>query len=189
MKKLLSLALVGLSFQFAAISQVNISNLKTVWGPEIKSTKQSSFEGIVGKDSENIYALQEYASRGDATKIELLAYDNKTMKLRKSSIIKLDENISNKSLEQVTQLGENLYAFTYVTDKKTDKKTLYVQEIDKKSMTLKSKTTQLAQIDFGNNGRRNRGNFNVAVSQNDEYILVNYINPREGKYSKQQVGI
>jgi hypothetical protein len=76
-----------------------------------------------------------------------------------------------------------------VTDKKTDKKTLSVQEVDKNTLTLKSKTTQLAQIDFGNNGRRNRGNFNVAISQNDEYILVNYINPRENKYSRQQVGI
>jgi len=189
MKKLLSLALVGISLQFAAISQVNISNLKTVWGPEIKSSKKSSFEGIIGKDSKNIYALQEYANRGDATKIELLSYDKNTMKLKKSSIIKLDADISNRSLELLTQLGENLYAFTYVTDKKTDKKTLSVQELDKNTLTLKPKTTKLAEIDFGNKGRRNRGNFNVAISKNDEYILVNYINPREDKYSRQQVGI
>jgi hypothetical protein len=189
MNKLFPLALLGITLQFSTIAQVNISNLKTKWGPEIKSSRHSSFEGIIGKDSKNIYALQEYASRGDATKIELLSYDKNTMTLNTSSIIKLDEEISNRALEKIVQIGENIYLFTYVTDKKTDKNTLSVQEVDRNTLTIKPKTTQLAEIDFGNNGRRNRGNFNVAISQNDEYILINYINPREGKYSKQQVGM
>lgn len=160
MKKILVAALLLISnFSFSQKASVK-------WGPELEGSRRGSISDYLGED-ETGYYLTAYL------KSDLL-------------VEKLDRNLGNPNvytfeekdketkekyeLEARRYFAEKIWIFKSAIDKKTKTKTLYAQEVNKKTM---AETGPLLTItEFQYEKRRDKGFFQMVASPSDNHMMV-----------------
>lgn len=167
MKNLLLLALV-LVIGFGAIAQKKTKKVSITYGDELKVKKRTTLSDIVARDETGFYALLR--GKGDFI---LQKFDSK-MHLQNSVFLELKYMKKDRAYEGIISVDKRLFLLSSFRNKKLKKKFLFVQTINKKTLLPNDDLKKIAEIDFGNKGKRNSGNFNAIVSSDSSKVLVYY---------------
>jgi len=161
------------------------SNVEVKWTKEKKSKKSFYPEEIFAIDKTGYYMR---VSSGGAFnfKTKLLHYDPQ-FKLVKSAELKLGKGSKRRNFNAIVHLNDKLYLFTSYKNKKTRKHSLYLQTVDKKTLTPSAKPKKLATIDFAKKTKRNAGDYSIVISRDSTKVLVYYNLPYK-KNEKEKFG-
>ncbi|HYG20377.1 MAG TPA: hypothetical protein VD816_15670, partial [Ohtaekwangia sp.] len=161
-------ALMLFSATLTAAAQIAPPEIK--WGVEFKAAKRSSLNDIVGYDNTGVYAIKERYGFAGVRRYTLEQY-NKDFIPTTSFDLDFDDN---REVETILQLRNRLFMFTSLTDFKTKKNALSVQEVNKKTLRPESVPQRIAEIDYQGELKSNSGKFQLRVSRDSSKILVLY---------------
>lgn len=164
MKLKLIIVLLLISTTIFAQSKSKTTSVK--WGPELEGSRRGSINDFLGEDNTGYY---------------LTAY------IKSDLIIeKLDRNLGNPQmftyeekdketkekydLEARRYFSDKLYVFKSNIDRKTKTKTLYSEEINKKTMTATGKLNKITEIQYEK--RSDKGFFMMIPSPSDNYMMI-----------------
>ncbi|MFZ7114627.1 MAG: hypothetical protein ACO1G9_04530 [Bacteroidota bacterium] len=156
------------------------SNFATMkWGPELEGSRKGSIQEFLGYD-DNAFYLSAYL------KSDLL-------------IEKLDKNLGNpqtytfeekdaetkEKFEPFSRMyfADRLYFLKTNLDKKTKTTTLYAEEINTKTMSVKGKIKKLSDITYEK--RRDKGGWSTVTSPSDNYLMIIESIPTEKEENEQ----
>jgi len=126
--------LLFVSFVFILIqtqAQVATTKVELTWGEEQVLNRRTSFEDIIGADSEATYIIKR--TRKGELPLIIEKYNN-DMLLQKSLPFQLGEGKDNRIYQYATQIDGALILFSTVLDNKATVNSLYAQTIDKDSL-------------------------------------------------------
>ncbi len=164
--------LLFVSFVFILIqtqAQVATTKVELTWGEEQVLNRRTSFEDIIGADSEATYIIKR--TRKGELPLIIEKYNN-DMLLQKSLPFQLGEGKDNRIYQYATQIDGALILFSTVLDNKATVNSLYAQTIDKESLKPSSKLIKIGAIEFDGKSRRNSGSFTYTVSNDEKRILI-----------------
>lgn len=175
------LLIVTLFASSALYSQSKSKAAKTIWGDDVRMSKRTFLNDIVGQDDDGIYAVQmSVGGMMRSGKILLERYDS-NMNLSLSKELELEHNGDDLRYEGVRQLDEKLYLFSSYTNDDTEKNYLFYQPIDHLTLMPKGDVNPIGEIDFSEakRKRRNQGNYTVLTSDDDSKLIAFYNLPFE----------
>lgn len=144
------------------------AQMEVTWGPELKEGRGISIISIPGILDGNFFVFKG--------KGVLFSRYTKMQKLDGGMAPVAENRIelvaSGKDLdaEFCLQFGGKLYMFSSFRNQKTDRKYLFVDEIDKNSLKLKKKPGKVAEIPYRN--RYNAGDFTPVFSRDSTHLLI-----------------
>ncbi|WP_338813401.1 hypothetical protein V9L05_18675 [Bernardetia sp. Wsw4-3y2] len=178
---ILSIFLIAFSV-LSVFGQINNNAYASVqMGKEYSISRRGEIGSIIGYDKTGFYLLKFETKSLFRTDNYLEHYDINLNQI-KSEKLELEDDYT---LVRISQLNGNLYLFSQLLDKKTKEKTLFVQQIDSKSLKFKGQKKQIAQISFEGNRSRNSGSFSFSVARDTSKILVYYQLPYEKKENEK----
>ena len=154
-------------------------------GADVSAGKRSTVSDIIGFDDRGFYAIK--------SSVSLLSYSAEIQFYDKNYSLVAEEefepqvNGKDSYVERIVFWNNEIYIFHSYADKKTDENTLYMQKVDKKSLKLETKITEIASINFSGKSRRNSGNYSVVVCDDSSKLLVYYQLPYD-KGEPEQFG-
>jgi hypothetical protein len=159
-------------------SQVKPKSVDIVWGEEQKASKKVTLTDIVGYDDTGIYALknQMKSAYKDYSAFTLEHY-NRQMNQTKSVEVELKEYGKDTKYVFIIHLKSILYLFSSSRNQKTKINSLFVQKINKKSLSVEAKRKKIAEINYEGFGKGNAGNFRFEISGDSSKFLVYYNKP------------
>lgn len=175
MKKIINSLLLLAST--VAFSQQTTNKAEVQWGTEYEVDKKVTLSDIVGYDASGIYALKSNYIYNDKSPI-IAFYDN-NMNLVKSTELELKQENKYKKFENIIQFNNNLYLFTSFKNQKLEKNFLFVQTINKSTLTPNDDIIKIAEIDFSGKSKYNGGTFSCIISPDSSKLLVYYDMPYE----------
>jgi hypothetical protein len=142
------------------------SNATVKWGPELEGSRRGSISGTLGYDDSGYY-LTGYEKD-----------DRNIQKLNKSMVITKVYTFEEKDPETKIKyeydgslyFNDRLFVFKTTMNKDAKQKELWVNEIDKTSMTVKGNAKKLATIDYTK--KRNSGGFGIHTSRDEEKMMI-----------------
>lgn len=185
MKKSISLLGIFLMLSFLTFSQTQSKKVDIKWGPKQKASKRSTLAGLVGVDDDGFYALKRKAAIGK-WKYTLELYDHE-MNLKNEKEIIYGKGDKQVDWEWILLFGDNLYLFTSKNSVQSKSHTLYVQELNKKSLLTVGRKKKLVTIDYSDQKRNNLGNFRYEFSEDQTKLLIYHDLPFE-RTENEQVG-
>jgi hypothetical protein len=177
MRKTLAL-LVCLVSCFTSFSQNLDFSVK--WGKELDAPRRSSLSDIVGYDASGIYTVKEryrgvLAGGNDYT---LEHYDS-DFAPTKTMDLEIEEDGNKAEVNFLLHIKSRLYLFYSISDQKEKKNTLFLKEVDKKTLQPKMEKRKVGEIDYKGKSKRNNGDFRFRVSRDSSKVLVFYSLPFE----------
>jgi len=153
-------------------------SFSTRLGKEFKASRKSSLSDIVAHDATGIYVTKQRfrSSLAGTNSYTLEQYDN-VFNLIQSSDLEIEEEGHECRVEYFLHLQNRLYVFYSYANNKEKKNSLFVSEINKKTLRPDGKKKKIGEIDYSGNSRRNDGNFDIRVSRDSSKILVEYALP------------
>jgi len=175
MKKILAITLLAsVNLLFVADSPIQIK-----WGKEFSAPKNSTLADIIGYDNSGFYVLKSRYGAFVSSTLSIDRFD-KNLNPAKSIELELTENGKTKYFEQLLHLGGRLILFTSFLDQKSKKNSLFVQQVDKKSLMPDNvNKKKLAEIDYHGNSKKNSGSFSFRTSNDSSKVLIIYSLPFE----------
>lgn len=173
------------------IAQNQSDKVDIKWGNEIESSRKKTLSSILGHDESGFYALQTERKGlfGTSTEITIDHYDNNANRI-KSIELSLEAGGEEREYENIIHDNGTMFLFTSCLNKKTKFNSLYVQTIDKNSLTTNNDLKKLVDIDYSGFRKSNSGNFRFATSNDGSKILVFYNLPYDkGEYDKFGFGV
>lgn len=168
-----TLLLCFCSTAFGQITKNPQANIEM--GKEYDISRRGGIGSIVGYDETGFY-LHKYETKSFFKQEDFLErYDND---LNRTGSEKLDLP-KDHDLVKISQFDGKLYVFYQFLDKQEKEKTLFVQQIDNKTLRLKDTKKQIAQISFEGKSKFNSGSFGFSVARDTSKILVYYQLPYE----------
>lgn len=164
MKKLLLTISISLSFVFFLSGQ----DVKVHLGPDFKTSKRSTLAGVIGADESGYYVLQTQA-KGFRVQ-SLIAHFNTDLTMTQQKLLEPMYEKKDLDYEGMYYLNNKIYLFTSFKNKKTDKKFLFYQTVDKKTLTPNADLKKIAELDFKNNF--NSGSFFLTTSKDSSKIML-----------------
>lgn len=170
MKKRFTTLLIALlcSTIFAQTPQVK-------WGPIVKEKKKMEVLDIIGSDEDGTYFLKVKRTLFSSTYyIDKL---NKNLERALSKELVFDEPEKIIRFNTVLYRNNKIEFFTSEINKETNTSTLYVQTINKKSLSFNPNKKKLLSMNFGDVRNWNSSRFSVRKSRDESKLLINYIPP------------
>lgn len=162
---------------------------QTVAGQEIrwsdwqKANRGNNYFYIIGQDETGIYVRRQMSTRL-RTRYELVRYSH-AMVREKATPLALE--LEGKQVELHDELlynGQLLLLTTYI-NLQQKARYLFVQTVDKQSMTVSAKPRLLATMDFEDGSRNREGEFAIRVAPDSSHLMV--VVARAGKKKAQRV--
>ncbi len=162
------------------------NKVKVTQGPIFKEAKRISMNEIIGCDEQHCYGLLIKAKLGSAE--YGLASFSKGMELE--TMAELDLSVEGKNLvfEKMILNDEGLFLFSSFRNDELKKRVIFVQAIDKKTLSPKKDIQKLAEIDFESGKEARSSNFSVTTSRDDSKVMVYYNTPYK-KGEPEEYGI
>lgn len=181
MKKIVATSILIFVFQSLILGQ-SIS-----LGPEMKNLKNSYGAEILGKDEDGFYVQRLTYTKNISIFSLKLKYNyvlesyDMNMEIINSVPKPEDKKEARVITEQLTNLmlKDKLYVFNTITDLNEKTYSLEIDEIDKTSLFPLDEPKKLAEISYEEGSKRNKGGFNLSVSNDSSKILVYSIFPYE----------
>lgn len=171
--KALAIVFLGL-FPMANFAQNQSDQVEITWGEESTGSRRSTLSEIVGHDESGFYALYVEAKgsayTGFKSAYSLGHFDNDVQPIN-TVALDIGKGRSARTFEDVLQVGESLYLFTSMEDKKSRMNRLYIQEIDKKTL-LPDDAREITSIDYSEFNRNRIGGFDFAYSPDSTKMLI-----------------
>ena len=172
MKRIITI-IVLLTIGFNLLAQTRTKKVKVTFGDELKVKKRTTLADIVGKDASGYYALKIKVRAFGNSDISLEHFNNR-MHLTQSVPLDLSYNKKTKEYESILNIDDKLYLFSSFRNDDKKKKFLFVQTINKKTLSPNNDLKKIAEIDFSDKTKRNSGNFDYVVSRDSSKFLVYY---------------
>jgi hypothetical protein len=180
MKRLKKLSfIVAVLFAQSAIAQeiedVQFEGTKKVElykGQDVKAKKKETISDIIGFDSRGFYALKGSLSIF-ATEPKIQFYD-KSYSLIHEEELDTEVDGSNSRIVDIMHWNDKILVFHNYKSSKTKLNTMYVQEVDKKSLTLVPEMQEIATVDYSGKMKMNAGLFGTAISRDSSKLLAYY---------------
>ncbi len=156
------------------------SNFATMkWGPELEGSRKGSIQDLLGYDDNSFY-LAAYL-KSDLL-IEKL--DKSLGNLQTYTFEEKDDETKEK-FEPYSRMyfADRLYFLKTNLDKKTKTTTLYAEEINTKTMSVKGKKKKLSDITYEK--RRDKGGWSTVTSPSENYLMVIEGIPTEKEENEQ----
>jgi hypothetical protein len=124
---------------------------------------------------------------GRRTELSIQHFDPK-MAQQKDLEIELKEGRADKAFEGIFHYGDKLWMYSSFTNNKTDKKMLFAQEVNKKTLRPSSQTYKLMEIG-GKETKLSSSDFTMRLSADSSHIavLANYVLRRSKKDSDKKI--
>ena len=174
-KKIIAFA-IFLLVKLNSFGQSNDAAIK--WGPELKGSKRTSVNSIIGQDDSGFYIEgRELIKNGYAYNIILEKLDRNMNSLAKFTVEEKDPvtKISYNS-EGLSWFQNNILLFKSTIDKDKKKNILFLQTINKKTMVPDGKLVKVAELDYDK--KRATGSFIYKNSRNSDKLLVVCVPPK-----------
>lgn len=189
MKKIIiTLFLIALIFN--AFSQNKSKNVDIVYGEEIKESKRSNLEEIIGYDETGIYILKNEGDGMFSKGSSFIEHFDKNMNQTKSEeLIIEDGKGEERDFEFFAYMNNTIYLFSSIEDKKTDYIQLYAQTVNKKTLRPNKDARKIARIDYKNKKSNNSfGDFDYEISPDQSKLLIHYSLPTQKK-EKEKIAL
>lgn len=170
-KQHLSFFLLFIVMGSSLFSQTKSKKVDISWGEEQKTSKKLTLNDLIGFDESGIYALKTKGS-----KYYLEHYNNK-LNISNTVELDLEREKQENTFEFILQWNNRLLLFSSYPDKSTKKNHLYVQSIDKQSLSLNNDIKKISEIDFEGRRRSQSGSFNYSISNDSSKLLIYYSLP------------
>ena len=169
------------------------NNISKSWGEEFKVNKSSKFQGLIGNDETGYYALRYTKSRvASLRKIMLRRFDN-DLRFKKEAEL-LEGREKNVYFRGIELINHALFLFSEEKDPRTQQKTLFVQQIDKKALRPTGKKVEIASTHYEKEKGTSKwgyeefsNTFFTAFSKNEKYILIGIASSDLGSNEKFQL--
>lgn len=171
MKKIIYLLGISLLVCLTVVGQSKSKKVDIQMGPEEKASKRSTLNGIVGFDESGFYAIKSKYAVVGSSKVTLEKYNHK-MNLVRSVELELEEQGKEKVLEKIVMLDGELYLFSSFFNKKTDKKYLFVQTINKKTLNFGKRSRKIAEYDVAGGFLSSGGSIGLTLSRDSSKVMV-----------------
>jgi len=175
LKKIFLLSVLTLQFGMYAQDDVSYQATTKVTlkkGADVKASRRSTITDMIGFDERGFYALKGSYSLFQSSS-EIQFYD-KNFALMSEEDFKPVVGDRKSTVNNIIMWNKEIYVFHNYKDGKTKLNTLYVQKVDKKSLTLTNEITEIASIDFSGKMKFNAGSFSSAISRDSTKLLVYY---------------
>lgn len=168
MKKILFLFTIVVLVAGELCAQEITDKVDLKWGQQVAS-RRTSLRSIVGKDAGGYYCMMNKKSD------KVLVRFNNDLVMTKQVAINLKAPKGQYKFEFIAQHSDELYMFTSYFDKKVDKSSLYIQQIDKKSLLPIGDRELLVEVPQSK--RQRPPNFNFKLSEDESRFLLTYDMP------------
>lgn len=141
-------------------------------GADVKAKKNETIEDIIGFDDRGFYAVKAGASMLQF-KNTIQFYDDHYSLINEEE---LEPEVDGRSsqINNIIYWNDEIYVFHSYKDSKTKLNTLYVQQLDKKSLTLSHEIQEIGSVDFSGKMKFNAGSFSTSISMDSTKLLVYY---------------
>lgn len=188
MKTILGSLILLVTLSSFVLGQNQSDKVDIKWGNEIKTSRKKTLTGIIAHDQSGFYALQRERKGflGLSSDLTIDHYDNNANQT-KSIDLSLESGKKEMVYESILHINDKLYLFTTYQDQKTKMNSLYVQTIDKNSLSPNSEAKKLVDIDYSGNRKSNSGEYSISLSKDASKVLVFYNQPYD-KGEKEKFG-
>ena len=174
MKRIFFIALINMLAMVSLFAQKQMELPGEItWGNEIREPANSYLSDILGVDDDGFYTLRQKARTslsGENPQDIYIEYFDRDMKLKKAKEINLKYKKKRRDLEKVLYLNGNLFLLTSFNNQAHKANYLFVQEINKKSLTLSKKLRKVGETPAKDKYRE--GKFNFDISRDSSKVLV-----------------
>ena len=182
MKNNFILLVINFLITLGVQAQTTSDKVNLTWGEEQTLGRKYVFDDIIGIDASGSFILKKVYS--NKTPIMIEKYDHK-MKLVQSALSDLGDKSRRRYYKYATQIDGQLIIFSVLNDKNTKTKILFAQTVNKKTLKLSPKLTNIGTINYGGSKRGYTGSFSFNVSKDDKRILIYYSLPfKKGENQK-----
>lgn len=153
---------LALCFQFSfAFSQIEVTN-----GPDLNTDRDMKFNKIIGGDKDHFYVYR-VRSRGFGTDYYFEKYSKSTLKKEFFKVINLPSDV-DVSIVDLKYSHNNLYLFLDIYNRKTDQKSLVLQNISPDG----DFATDLKEIKTVNAEKSRYASFEIVANTDTTKFLV-----------------
>lgn len=169
----------------ASYAQSSSNNVDILWGTPVEDSKRMDVSAIVGNNDSGIVVLRyENQPVAGSFLARDYAFEHFNSELTRDKVRELNFEREGKKgeYEFTIQAPGHLYFLSSARDKSEKRKILYVQELDPRTLDGKESPRPIMEMDISNEGSRNYGRFDFALSP-DSSKLVLFAMPAEDKKS------
>ena len=177
MKIKILLLIVFCSTFVLAQKKSNFATMK--WGPELEGSRRGSITDLLGYDDGAFY-LSAYIKSD-----QLIEKLDKNLGNPQTYTFEEKDAETKEKFEPFSRIyfANRLYFLKTNLDKKTKTTTLYAEEINTKSMSVKGKMKKLSDITYEK--RRDKGGWSIETSPSENYLMVIETIPTEKEENEQ----
>lgn len=142
---------------------------KTRWSEEFKGEKGVRLSDIITKDKTGFYTL--HTMKGYKLTLKKFSYG---LTQKKSAVIDLKYNKKKRLFEGLVDFNGKLRLFSSFVNTKDHKSYMFVETINKKTLTSKNDVKKIAEADFKKKGKRSIGSstFQYLTSRDSSKLLI-----------------
>jgi hypothetical protein len=143
------------------------------WGNEEKIPRKSILKDVLAYDREHFYTLRYYY---DKEQYQIEKYSHR---FQKEAFYDIPKETSGgvKNYEFAFQVADILYIFSSVINVERGKDELYMEKLNKKSMTIAEAPAKLGSISIPKTKSRVVGQYGYSISRDSSKILIYYSMP------------
>lgn len=184
MKKILLLNLL-IIIGFSLFSQGLKNKVEVSFGEEFKIKNKLLTESIFAEDETGYYSIKLTFEKFKIKKT--LQHFDRTMNLIKTSAIDFSFRKKEKQYEGLLMINGKIKLLTSTINEKAMKKELFIESVNKESLTLINDLKKIAEYDILKKRRKNSGFFDCVVSTDKSKTLIYYSLPFE-KETQERFG-
>jgi hypothetical protein len=137
------------------------------WGEEIRASRRTTLDDLVGYDQDNLYAVQREFKYLGPSDVLLESYDSDLNQLKSIEWARTKDQV----LEHMQLSGGKLWMFSSKDDGSASKG-LYLNEVDRKTMIPSRKIQKIASAKGSNSFTLKRVEFIFRQSRNEEFLGI-----------------
>jgi hypothetical protein len=189
MKKIIIFVLAAFTLYGNAYSQKKSKSVDIISGEEIKESRSSNLESIIGYDETGIYVLKTEGGGMFSSEASFIEhFDNKMNQTKSEEVIITDKRGDERFFESFVYMSNTIYLFSSTEDKKSDFVELYAQTVNKKTLRPNNDARKIAKIDYSQKGNNSFGDFAFEISKDESKILIHYLLPAKKK-EKEKIAL
>jgi len=173
MRKTVLFTLMLSFFTTFCIGQGNPTNLILKSGPKLDVSHNEFISEIAGHDESGFYVAKErWTGKGKKHTVVYIEHYNHEMMLTKSVKAELETKASERQFSNLVHFNESLYLFSFEADKKLKKNILYVQTVDKATLTINNDILLVNEIEIGETEIDHPKLYHTFVSRDSSKLLM-----------------
>lgn len=160
-------------FSIYSFGQSQSQKVNIEWGPKQKIDKKINLDKIISTDETGIYVLKKKI-KGAFQKYPTLFIEHYDNSLKLSKTVELELKAQEKELkfEFIVPLNNNIFIFSSFQNKKLEKKILFIQKLNKKTLQPGKDLKIIAEIDYSKKTSSFSGFFGYTLSKDSSKFLL-----------------